>query len=209
MEEAEGLAVASLRKDDYVPWDDPIPAHYTAGPREFFQVDIAIQGKFALYQPKPEARAPHWALRLSGSPQPGAVVLFMGPEMDQIPGVGPVFRGGPGDEALLKIYANNEPWLKIGRAEDVEVSYPIPQIVKERSATVINKLEPHLGGLAEDFKVALKRCLEDDSPSAEKVLAALGLSRVFPVSDRTLRFIRRDSPLFRNAPPSPTERGNQ
>jgi len=207
LQSAIELANTSLRKDDYVPWDRTTPSQYRGGPRELLSVEIAIQGGFALFRPEPADRAAHWALELSSAPSPRAVVLYMGPEMDSVPGVGTVFRGESGDEALLKIYADREPWLKIGTAEDTEVAYPIPSIMTERSATVMTKLEPYLGSMAPALNVALSRCLEGGSPSPELPLAALGLTKVFPTPEKSLRFIHRDSPLFRKASPSPTGRG--
>lgn len=207
LQSAMELANTSLRKDGYTPWDRPVPDQYRAGPRELLSVDVAIREGFALFRPAPTNRAANWALELSRAPRPRAVVLYMGPEMDNVPGVGSVFRGGRGDEALLKIYADHEPWLKIGTAEDTEVAYPIPSIVTERSATVMAKLEPFLGAMAPALSDALSRCLEGGNPSPELPLAALGLTEVFPTPEKSLHFIHRDSPLFRKASPSPPGRG--
>ncbi len=206
-EDAAQLARASLRKDGYETWTRPIPGEYRGGPREILTVDVARQGDFVLFRPNPNLRAAHWALRLSQGKTPRAVVLYMGPEVDRVPGVGPVFRDGPGDEALLKIYADGEPWLKVGTAEDTEVAYPVPSIVAERAPTVFSKLEPFLGTLTSPLKNALNHALEHGTPSPAPLLQALGLSESFPTVEATLKLIHRDSPLFRNASPSPMDGG--
>ena len=101
-------------------------------------------------------------------------------------------------------------WLKKAVLLSFRLSDMAPISGGPGGSTWWDKVPSKFEGMsADDFKAALKRCLEDDSPSAEKMLFALGLSQVFPVPNKTLHFIRRDSPLFLNAPPSPTGRGNQ
>ena len=201
------VATGSLQKEGYEPWTEPVPDQYQTRPREILNIDIATSSGFVLFRPEPTTWAPHWCLNLIKKSKYQAVVLYMGPELDTIPGIGTRARGGDKDGPVFKIYANDEPWLKVGNCDDPEVAYPVPTLVPERMNVVLEKLSPCLGPINEIFKASVRSAFARNDLRPETLLRALGLTEEFPYPDKSLCFIRTDSPLYRNASPSRTGGG--
>jgi hypothetical protein len=128
------------------------------------------------------------------------VILHLGEEIDEVPGLGRVRRKGPGNSETLKIYLGDTPWLKIGDAADDDVKYPVPNLVSERLPTVMEKLRPGLGSLASGLQAILEAGLRAGSPDPSDVVRFLELPSPSQSKLSELVFLRTDSPLIRNSP---------
>jgi hypothetical protein len=132
------------------------------------------------------------------------VVLHLGAEMDDVPGLGRVQRKGPGNAETLKLYLGDTPWLKIGDASDDDVKYPVPILVSERLPTVMEKLGPGLGEKAAGLRSLLESALRSQTLNPMDVLRFLEVPEGSFSGLSEHVFLRTDSPLIRNSPSGTT-----
>ena len=198
-ERALSLVVDSLARQGYVGWSDPIPRGYRPEPWEVVRVDVAVFGGWALYRLQGRRSPARWAHRLAIEVEPAPVALWLGADIDRIPGVGAVQRGGPEGAPTIKVYVGDTPWLKVGRAPDDEVGYPVPELVSERLPMVLRTLTKRLGPFAEPLERSLRAGLESRRLDAASVSKALGLPDAFPADCESLLLLHRESMLYLNA----------
>ena len=200
----EPLVCAAVGLGAYSRWNEAIPSDYQAHPGELRRALWMVHENYGLIQIQ-EHRAPgQVALALAKSRPASIVILHLGAEIDQVPGLGAVHRKGPGNSETLKIYLNDTPWLKLGDAPDDDVKYPVPNLVNERLPIVMEKLRSSLGSKATGLQEVLEAGLRDGNPEPSDIVRFFGFPKSVPLGSEEVVFLKKDSPLIRHSPSSIT-----
>lgn len=192
------LLVGLLSEHGYCVWGDTIPKGYPLSPTEVLRAEAIARGPFALVRVHGGSAA-IWAQRLCAHLAGAPVVLFYGPDIDQVPGVGPVRAEGPDGQPALKIYLDGVPALKVGSAPDEEVAWAVPALGPERLAAVDAAIRQAFGAAGGAVCDALAQAVERPPQAAALLQRALDLPPRFGAPEASLVFLQRDSLLYLNA----------
>ena len=191
------LAVGEGR---YRVWKEALPNGYQPHPGELRSARIGVTGSWGVIDLKHHRAPGQVAMKLAAARPDRLVLLHLGPEIDDVPGLGRVHRKGPGNSETLKLYLGDTPWLKIGDAADDDVKYPVPNLVAERLPIVMGKLRPGLGDKANGLESFLESALRTQSLNPSDVLTFLGFPPLGSVAAQERFWLKKDSPLILNSP---------